>query len=270
MKIYALIGPSGTGKSYRALMVAYENGIDYIIDDGILIHKAKILAGTSAKRSRTSMEAVKRAIFEYEDQKNEVRLELEKQKPEKLLIIGTSENMISKIMERLGIGRDYEKISIYDVASEQEIYQAKSTRSLQGIHAVPLPTFELKSHFSGIIKNPVKLFFKTKDTNEIKEFEKTLIRPTFSYLGKYFISERAIIQIIRHELEKSKCVQKVYSIEIQKAQDGIDVEVTIGVSLCRMHVEAARLQAEIAESVEEMTLINVKVVDFRIIRVYLG
>lgn len=268
MKIYALIGPSGTGKSYRALMVAYEKGIDYIIDDGILIHKSKILAGTSAKRSRTSMEAVKRAIFEYEGQKSEVMHELERQKPNKLLIIGTSENMISKIMERLELGFDYEKISIYDVASKQEIYQAKTTRALQGIHTVPLPTFELKSHFSGIIKNPVKLFFKTKDTDEVKEFEKTLIRPTFSYLGKYFISEKAIIQMIKHELEKSDFVQKAYNIEISKAQDGIEIEVTIGISLCRMHVEAAGLQRRVAASVEGMTLINVKVVDVRIIRVF--
>lgn len=268
MKIYALIGPSGTGKSYRALMVAYEKGIDYIIDDGILIHKSKILAGTSAKRSRTSMEAVKRAIFEYEEQKREVMHELERQKPNKLLIIGTSENMISKIMERLGLGFEYEKISIYDVASEQEIYQAKTTRALQGIHTVPLPTFELKNHFSGIIKNPVKLFFKTNDTNEIKEFEKTLIRPTFSYLGKYFISEKAIIQMIKYELEKSSFVRKVYNIKIHKAPDGIEIEVTVGAGLCRMHVEAALLQREIAGSVEGMTLINVKVVDVRIIRVY--
>ena len=36
-KVYAFVGPSGTGKSYRAQMVANENGISYIIDDGLLI-----------------------------------------------------------------------------------------------------------------------------------------------------------------------------------------------------------------------------------------
>lgn len=33
VKVYAFVGPSGTGKSYRAQMVASENNIEYIIDD---------------------------------------------------------------------------------------------------------------------------------------------------------------------------------------------------------------------------------------------
>lgn len=74
--------------------------------------------------------------------------------------------------------------------------------------------------------------------------------------------------MIKHELEKSDFVQKAYNIEISKAQDGIEIEVTIGISLCRMHVEAAGLQRRVAASVEGMTLINVKVVDVRIIRVF--
>lgn len=33
IKVYAFVGPSGTGKSYRAQMVAGEKNINYIIDD---------------------------------------------------------------------------------------------------------------------------------------------------------------------------------------------------------------------------------------------
>ncbi|MBR1802790.1 MAG: hypothetical protein IJ777_02310 [Clostridia bacterium] len=50
IKVYAFIGPSGTGKSYRAQMVASENNINYIIDDGILIKDNGIIAGSSAKK----------------------------------------------------------------------------------------------------------------------------------------------------------------------------------------------------------------------------
>ena len=32
IKVYAFVGPSGTGKSYRAGLVASENEINYIID----------------------------------------------------------------------------------------------------------------------------------------------------------------------------------------------------------------------------------------------
>ena len=37
MEVYAFVGSSGTGKSYRAQMVARKYNIRYIIDDGILI-----------------------------------------------------------------------------------------------------------------------------------------------------------------------------------------------------------------------------------------
>jgi ABC-type dipeptide/oligopeptide/nickel transport system ATPase component len=45
IKVYALIGESGTGKSFRAKLVAQKYGIEHIIDDGLLIKENKILAG---------------------------------------------------------------------------------------------------------------------------------------------------------------------------------------------------------------------------------
>ena len=53
IKVYAFVGPSGTGKSYRAQMVANEKGINYIIDDGLLISGNEVLAGISAKKAPT-------------------------------------------------------------------------------------------------------------------------------------------------------------------------------------------------------------------------
>ena len=35
MEVIAFVGSSGTGKSHRALVVAHENNIECIIDDGI-------------------------------------------------------------------------------------------------------------------------------------------------------------------------------------------------------------------------------------------
>ena len=51
MEVFALIGESGTGKSYKSILVADNNGIDTIIDDGLLIKDGKKLAGSSAKRN---------------------------------------------------------------------------------------------------------------------------------------------------------------------------------------------------------------------------
>ena len=52
MEVVAFVGPSGTGKSHRAIGVAHNNNCDAIIDDGLLIKGTKILAGTSAKRNQ--------------------------------------------------------------------------------------------------------------------------------------------------------------------------------------------------------------------------
>ena len=63
MKVIAFVGPSGTGKSYRASVVAHESGIECIIDDGILIYQNRLAAGFSAKKEESRLKAVRRAIF---------------------------------------------------------------------------------------------------------------------------------------------------------------------------------------------------------------
>ena len=61
IKTYAFIGPSGTGKSYRAQMVAGEKGINYIIDDGLLIQENEVISVISAEKARNKIETVKNA-----------------------------------------------------------------------------------------------------------------------------------------------------------------------------------------------------------------
>ena len=93
MDVIALVGPSGTGKSHRALLVAHQYGADAIIDDGILIRDGKIMAGHSAKHEKSKIMAVRRAIFVLPGHAEEVREALEEMKPQRILILGTSENM---------------------------------------------------------------------------------------------------------------------------------------------------------------------------------
>ena len=50
IQVFALVGKSGTGKSFRAKLLAEKLGVPYIIDDGLLIHDTTILAGKSAKQ----------------------------------------------------------------------------------------------------------------------------------------------------------------------------------------------------------------------------
>ena len=77
IKVYAFVGPSGTGKSYRAQMVASEHGIHYIIDDGLLIKDNEVIAGVSAKKAPTKIETVKGALFLNEAKAEEIKRLLE-------------------------------------------------------------------------------------------------------------------------------------------------------------------------------------------------
>ncbi len=63
MEVVAFVGSSGTGKSHRALVVAHENNIECIIDDGILIHDNKIVAGFSAKKESSRFKSCSSCYF---------------------------------------------------------------------------------------------------------------------------------------------------------------------------------------------------------------
>ena len=96
IKVYAFVGPSGTGKSYRAQMVASERNINFIIDDGLLINENEVVAGVSAKKAPTKIETVKAALFTRPEQKAEIQKALRKYRPESILILGTSDGMVKK------------------------------------------------------------------------------------------------------------------------------------------------------------------------------
>ena len=101
MRVVGFIGPSGTGKSYRAIWVARERGLEYIIDDGLLINGNKIVAGKSAKRESTKVGSVKAALFINEAHCQDVRKAILRINPGGIMILGTSEGMFVKIKNLL-------------------------------------------------------------------------------------------------------------------------------------------------------------------------
>ena len=227
IKVYAFVGPSGTGKSYRAQMVASEHGIHYIIDDGLLIKDNEVIAGVSAKKAPTKIETVKGALFLNEAKAEEIKKAFRKYKPESLLILGTSDGMIEKIRTNLNLPEIEKTIYITDVATEQEMEEAKRMRTTEGKHVIPVPTFEIKKDFSGYILDPLQIF-KSKGKNEKPYIsEKSIIRPTFSYLGNYTISDGALKDIIEHLASKVEAIHKIYRTRIEKTDTGINIYIEI-------------------------------------------
>mgnify|MGYP001625345836 FL=1 len=229
IKVYAFVGPSGTGKSYRAQMVASEKGIKFIIDDGLLIKGNEIIAGLSAKKAPTKIETVKHALFLREEEQNQIKNALIKHKPSSILILGTSDGMVEKIAENLGLPKISETIYINDVATEEEMKTARHIRETQGKHVIPVPTFELKKDFSGFLLDPLQIF-KSKGIGKKPYIsEKTIIRPTFSYMGKFTISDTVFRQITEHIAKKMPSIYKVLKTRVSSSEEGTSIymEVTI-------------------------------------------
>ncbi len=158
IKVYAFVGPSGTGKSYRAQMVASEKNISYIIDDGLLIRENEVIAGESAKKAETKVATVKHALFYEEKEREPIIKALKKYRAESILILGTSDGMVQKIAANLGLPEISETVYITDVATEEEMKTARRIRVTEGKHVIPVPTFEIKKDFSRIFARPTSNF----------------------------------------------------------------------------------------------------------------
>jgi uncharacterized alkaline shock family protein YloU len=176
MEIYALYGPSGTGKSSSALSFAYEHQIPAIIDDGLLIHKGKKIAGISAKGEQNYVTAVKRAIFFYEDHAQDVRKTLNLLAIDKILLIGTSKNMIERIVHKLSLGKVDYYVKIEDIRTSGELKAALFARRTRGDHIIPVPHAQVeKKLFKKLLEQGIKVF------SPKKEFigETTVVQPYF-------------------------------------------------------------------------------------------
>ena len=229
IKVYAFVGPSGTGKSYRAQMVASEKNIKFIIDDGLLIMDNQVIAGESAKKAPTKIETVKHALFYKEEEKQEIIKALKKYKPESILILGTSDGMVQKIAANLGLPEISETTYISDVATQEEMETARRIRVTEGKHVIPVPTFEIKKDFSGYLLDPLQIF-KTKGRgNQPYISEKSIIRPTFSYLGNFTISDTVFRQILEYLVLKTPGIYKVHKIRVENFGEGakLYMEVTV-------------------------------------------
>lgn len=261
VKAYAFVGPSGTGKSYRAQMVAGNQDIKFIIDDGLLISENEVIAGISAKKAMTKVETVKNAIFMNEEKKKEMQNAIKKYKPDKILILGTSDEMVEKIANNLGIGPIIHTTYITDVATPEEMEMARNIRVTQGKHVIPVPTFAIKKDFSGYLLDPLQIFKSNGKGNKPYIAEKSIIRPTFSYMGHFEISDTAVKQIIEISSEKIDGIYKIHRSIIKnhsEADDGVYIYIEVTVEFGYNVSEAIqKLKNKIVKAIEYLTAMNV-------------
>jgi len=259
MRVLAFVGPSGTGKSYRAQMVAGENNISYIIDDGLLVNENEVVAGESAKKAPTKIETVKHALFIDEKEKKEMQKAIKKYKPESILILGTSDGMVEKIAENLGLPKIEKIVYITDVATESEIKAARNTRITQGKHVIPVPTFEIKKDFSGYILDPLQIFKSKGNGNAPYISEKSIIRPTFSYLGNFTISDTVFRQIVEYLAKKEEGISKVLKTRVENYGEGPSIYMEVSVIYGHNVIKGLKVFKEKSiKEIEKLTTMSVQ------------
>lgn len=223
MIVYSLSGPSGTGKSTSALQFAHEHNIEAIIDDGLLIISGEKKAGTSAKFEKNTVTAIRRAIFQDEDHKEEVLEALKTNQVQSLLIIGTSDKMTKKIAERLQIGSISHFYHVEDVRSKREIQMAQFVRGTQGKHVMPIPYKQVEQNFfMRLIHKGFDIFSK----NKVKLGETTIVRPDF-HRQVIDISRNVYIDLIKHTVRGYREVAKVDSVQFGMKQYSPKILVSI-------------------------------------------
>ncbi|MDI3542985.1 MAG: hypothetical protein PWP57_588 [Candidatus Atribacteria bacterium] len=262
MKVYALIGPSGTGKSYRAPYLAQKYKIDCIIDDGLLISEGRIIAGRSAKGEVNKIRATKIALFYFSRDREAVKEALGELAPQRIMVLGVSLSMVEKICEHLELPLPEEVLDIEKVASPREIELALSARENEGKHTIPVPLVELKRNLWNNLMDAVpvtiwKWFYSSR--------EKTVVRPPFSYLGKLVISEKALFSLLYYLLSHLSWIDTIKGLSIHSTNRGIEIVIDCilrpGFSVSRV----GRLtQKRVKEGLEHLTGVEVRAVHINV------
>lgn len=254
VKVYALIGRSGTGKSHHSKLLAQKQHIKLIIDDGLLIKGDKILAGKSAKEESNFINAVKTAVFDDDEHKAEVEEALLKEKYNKILIIGTSEKMVNKIAGRLDLPPVYKVFHIEEIATEEEIETAMRVRFTEGKHVIPVPPIEITRSYPKIVYDSIKIAFGKKTPfSKGKGFEKTIVRPEFSRHEKESISEATFTSMVKHSLDEYDKIIKVKKVKYTQERDNsYSLDITLQVPVRHyMGQTITELQEYIADCIEK-------------------
>ena len=298
MEVYTLTGPSGTGKSFRAMDICKEFNIDGVIDDGLFIYKGTVIAGESAKRAGTKVGAIKAAIFNDEEKARKVAAAIKAKRPESILVLGTSDEMADLIIERLEINRfkkgrfkriagpgkrvfgkdnskgdrlrstktkgakgDVHRIYIEDITTEEERMEARKQRKNYGKHVIPAPAMELKRSFAGYFLDSLGLFKGRAHATA----ERTVVRPTYSYYGDYILSDKVITDICEIAAEDEPAIKGVIMVNQEPSPEDYIINIALKISSrCSLWDDVMKYQKKVNDMVEEMTAFNVSEVNIEI------
>ncbi len=264
--VVALIGKPGTGKSYHSQRIATDFGMELIVDDGLLIKDNGIIGGRSAKNEHTRIAATKTAIFLDKEHLSSARECIKNGKTGRILIVGTSLRMVTKISERLGLGVIHKVIRIEDMLTPEELRLAQSHRQKLGRHLIAVPAMEVRKRYPAIFYESVQTAISSyigKITNIVTEYEGSVVRPKFGRQYKMSISEKAIRQIISTTITDAHRAITIRSLKIKWVRsEACRINVLIDVGFMKnISTVVFDIEKRVRCAIEENTGLIVEMVD---------
>ena len=224
-----------------------------------MVYNNQVIAGESAKKAPTKIETVKHALFYSDSEKQAIVKAFKKYKPQSILLLGTSDGMVDKIAANLGLPAISERIYITDVATEQEMKTARKIRVTEGKHVIPVPTFEIKKQFSGYLLNPLQIFKSKGKGQKPYISEKSIIRPTFSYLGNFTISDAVFRQILDYLAGNTPAIHRVIKMRVNNFGEGVNVYMEVEIVYGFNVVDGLNTFKDKAKKeIEKLTAMNVE------------
>jgi uncharacterized alkaline shock family protein YloU len=267
--VYALVGKSGTGKSFRARLVAEHYNIPLMVDDGLLIKDVTIISGRSAKREINYVGAIKTALFDDISHRQEVVNSIKVEKPPRILLIGTSVKMVQKVAVRLELPPISKYINIEEISSKEDIERAIKSRK-EGKHVIPVPSIEIEKDYSQIFLDSIKVLFKRNfgRKKESSSFEKSVVQPDFDSNGKrgsVTITEAALTQMILHCIDEFNCEISVKRIKVRHYGSSYNIKIYIETIYGENKTEELyNLRKYIAEKIERFSGVTINEVSISI------
>ncbi|MDR2543777.1 MAG: hypothetical protein LBC80_10075 [Treponema sp.] len=255
IRVFALVGESGTGKSFRSKLVAQKHKVDFIIDDGLLIKKNRILAGQSAKKENSFLAAVKIALFDKKSHRDEVARRLQTEKYKRVLILGTSEKMVHKIAIRLQLPIPFKLIKIEEITTQEDIEKAVRSRRIEGKHVIPLPSIEVKKSYSNIFLSTIQIFKHRISPAAVPTLhEKSIVRPEYSKRERVAISNIALNLFVIHCVGEYNKDIRIKKILVKDTDLGYRLAITIDVPYgIQLGDNIHKMQHYITENIERYT-----------------
>jgi uncharacterized alkaline shock family protein YloU len=182
--------------------------------------------------------------------------------PERILVLGTSAAMTEKITRQLNLPKPVKIVKIEDLATSEEITTARYFRKQLGKHVVPAPSVEVEMNFPNTLIEKLQVILHGQNPAKQRVYEQSVIRPTFSYLGKIMISDKALIDIVKWVLIKFPGVKAPGKIQVFSEQGNtilfIQYTAEYGQTL---PVLSRNIQTKVKEVVESHTGFNVLAID---------